>query len=135
MYLNGQPNLGVWLPQNKEDQGSLIGTLRLWSDASWSAPDSQRKSVSCGVIEANGCVLHSHCRRQSVIALSSAESEFYALSAVALEGRLAARILEFCGFVLKTYALTDISSAKSIAQREGVGKVRRLDARSLWLQA
>ncbi len=78
----------MWFLHNKKDQGTLIVNLRLWSDANWAAPDSQRKSVSCGVIQASGCVLHSHCRRQSVIALSSAESEFYALSAVALEGRL-----------------------------------------------
>ena len=80
-------------------------------------------------------MLHSHCRRQSVIALSSAESEFYALSAVALEGRLFARILEFLSFVVKSYALTDSSAAKCISQREGVGKVRHLDTRTLWLQA
>jgi hypothetical protein len=101
----------------------------------WVAPDSQRKSVSCGVIEASGCVLHSHSRRQSVISLSSAESEFCALSAVALEGRLFARILELFGFIVKSYALADSSAAKSIAQRDGVGKVRRLDTRALWLPA
>ena len=80
-------------------------------------------------------MLHSRCRRQSVIALSSAESEFYALSAVALEGRLFARILEFMGFIVKSYGLTDSSVAKGISQREGVGNVRPLDTRSLWLQA
>ena len=79
--------------------------------------------------------MHSYSRRKFVISISFAESEFYALSAVALEGRLSARILEFCGFVVRTYALTDISMAKSIAQREGVGKVRHLDTLSLWFQA
>ncbi len=67
-------------------------------------------------------MLHSYSRRQSVIPLSSAESEFYALSAVALEGRLFAGILEFFGFIAKSYALTDSSAAKGISQREGVGK-------------
>ena len=58
--LRGQPNLGAWLPRNKDDQSNLIVTLRLWSDANRAAsPDSLRKSVSCGVVEANGCVLHS----------------------------------------------------------------------------
>ncbi len=36
---------------------------------------------------------------------------------------------------MKSYALTDSGAAKSIAQREGVGKVRHLDTRALWLQA
>ena len=83
----------------------------------------------------SGCVLHAYSRRKSVISISSAESEFYALSAAALEGRLFARILEFVGFIVKSHALTDSSAAKSIAQREGVGKVRHLDTRALWLQA
>jgi hypothetical protein len=134
-YLEGQPNLGVWLPQSKKEKGRLIVKLRLWSDANRAAPDSQRKSVSCGVIEASGCVLHSYSRRQSVISLSSAESEFYVLSAVALEGRLFARILELFGSIVKSYALTDSSAAKGISQREGVGKVRHMDTRALWLQA
>ncbi len=123
------------LPQNKKDQGSLIATLRLWSDANWAAPDSQRKSVSCGVIEANGCVLHSYSRPQSVITLSSAESEFCCLSAVALEGRLFERSLSLIGFIVKSYALTDSSAAKGISQREGVGKVHHSDTRALWLKA
>ena len=50
-------------------------------------------------------------------------------------GRLFARILELVVLFAKSYALTDSSAAKSIAQREGVGKVRHLDTRALWLQA
>ena len=50
-------------------------------------------------------------------------------------GRLFSRLLEFCGFIVKTYALTDSSAAKAIATRAGVGQVRHLDTRSLWLQA
>ena len=79
-------------------------------------------------------MLHSYSRRQSFISISLAESEFYALSAVALEGCLFARVLEFCGFIVKTYVLTDSSSDKATSQREGVGKVSHLDTRSLWLQ-
>ena len=119
----------------QDGPGNLTVTLRLWSDTSRAAPDSQRKSVSCGVIEANGCLLHSYCRRQSVIALSNAESEFYALSAVALKGRLFARILEFVCLLVKSYALTDSSAARGIARREGVGEVRHLDTCALWPQA
>ena len=39
------------------------------------------------------------------------------------------------GFIVKSYALTDRSAAKGISQREGFGKVRHVDTRSLWLQA
>ena len=39
------------------------------------------------------------------------------------------------GFIVKSYALTDSSAAKSISQREGVGNVRHSDTRALWLHA
>ncbi len=39
------------------------------------------------------------------------------------------------GCIGTSYALTDSSAAKSIAQRAGVGKVRHLYTRALWLQA
>ena len=39
------------------------------------------------------------------------------------------------GFIVKSYALTDSSAAEGISQREGVGRVRHFDTRSLWLQA
>ena len=39
------------------------------------------------------------------------------------------------GFVVRSYALADSSAAKSISQREGVGKARHSETRALWLQA
>ncbi|CAK0865232.1 unnamed protein product [Prorocentrum cordatum] len=43
-------------------------------------------------------------------------------------------LLEFMGFTVATTLLTDSSAARGIAKREGVGKVRGLEARVLWLQ-
>ena len=109
--------------------------LKGWSDANWAAAESERRSVSCGVLQADECALCAYGRRQHVVATSSAESEFYALTAVAAETIFFKMILEFMGFSVVAVILTDSSAAKQIALREGVGKVRHLDTRSLWLKA
>lgn len=43
-------------------------------------------------------------------------------------------ILEACGLKLKIRVWTDSAAAKGIGHREGVGKVRHLEVRHLWLQ-
>ena len=50
-----------------------------WSDADWASAEMGRKSVSGGVIQWAGHVVKTRSKAQSLIALSSAESEFYAL--------------------------------------------------------
>ena len=131
-------NIGVRFPVSarrgpRGDRSPV--TLKGWSDANWASTETERKSVSCGVIQADGCVLYTFARRQSVIATSSAESEFYAMTATADETIFFfTKLLGFMGFKVEATILTDSSAAKQIGLREGVGKIRHLDTRSLWLQ-
>jgi len=73
-------------------------------------------------------------RRQSVVAISSGEAEFYGLSAAALEARYFRSVLEFLGFTVSCTVYTDSSAARGMCQRLGCGRIRHLDARALWLQ-
>ena len=66
---------------------------------------------------------------------SSTEAELYAASSVCFEGRLLKHFLEWCGFIVHYRLHVDSSSAKAIMARDGVGKVKHLDVRVLWLQA
>ena len=43
-------------------------------------------------------------------------------------------ILEWMGFKVMWRAFTDSSAARSMSQRLGVGKVRHMDVRALWVQ-
>ena len=71
---------------------------------------------------------------QTVVALSSGEAEYYGMvkgASVALG--LQAVLSDFdvhCGIVLKS----DASAAIAIASRRGLGKVRHIEVRQLWLQ-
>ena len=58
---------------------------------------------------------------QAIVALSSGEAEYHGMTKGACEGF--AVVLE-----------TDSSAAKGIASRKGVGKVKHLETRTLWVQ-
>ena len=67
--------------------------------------------------------------------LSSAEAEYYALTGAASEAlglQEATRFLT--GELVELKAFTDSSSARAIAARQGVGKIKHLATRMLWLQ-
>ena len=82
-----------------------------------------------------------HCVRtwsstQSAIALSSAEAEFYAMVDAALRAKWMVNILSELGVsVVSTVEVcTDSSAAKSFVSKRGLGKMRHLELRELWLQ-
>eukprot|EP00972_Heterocapsa_arctica_P018935 2796872-Heterocapsa_arctica.AAC.1 len=54
-----------------------MDAMRITSDRDWAKGAADRRSTSCGVIEVNGCLLYSFSRAQTVVALSSAEAEWY----------------------------------------------------------
>ena len=72
---------------------------------------------------------------QVLVALSSGEAEFYALVKGICEG-LGVRSLneDLGGARLKVLLKTDSSAAKGIACRRGVGRVKHLETRTLWVQ-
>ena len=83
--------------------------------------------------------LKAWCSTQGAIALSSAEAEYYSL----VEGVLRARGLQNIGKEIGMDSVgegvvvevgIDSSAAKSFASRRGVGKMRHMQVRWLWLQ-
>ena len=88
-----------------------------------------------GIFFADGVAVYCFARRQGVQSTSSGEAEVYGASTVAFDGRLLKHILEWCGFKVIYKLHVDSSAAKALMQRSGVGKVKHIDVRSLWLQA
>lgn len=77
-----------------------------------------------------GCLLYSSSRSQKVVALSSAESEVYASGAS--DSILLARVIAWLtGRRCHIHLYTDSSG---VLQRQGVGRLRHLSCRILWLQ-
>ena len=71
---------------------------------------------------------------QSVIALSSGESEYYGLVKGASQGIGMRAMLTELGVESKLVVQTDASAAKGIALRRGMGKHRHIDVNQLWGQ-
>ena len=80
-----------------------------------------------------------HCLKtwsstQATVALSSAEAELYALTKGASQGLGMMALLSDFGFTASVTVHTDASAAIGIVRRAGLGKLRHLNVRYLWVQ-
>ena len=74
---------------------------------------------------------------QGAVALSSAEAEFYAMVEGAQRGKWAVTVATELGVQLAGSGLvlhTDSEAAKSFVSRRGLGRMRHIEVRELWLQ-
>ena len=113
------------------------GGVQVFADSDWGGDRRSRKSTSGGAI-----LIGRHCVRtwsstQSAIALSSAEAEFYAMVDAVIRAKGMLNLLAELGLssispVAEVF--TDSSAAKSFVSKRGLGKMRHLELRELWLQ-
>ena len=121
--------------EKTEFMDKKIHLLEVFSDSDWAGDRTTRKSCSGSVFFLNGEYIFSYSRTQRSVTLSSAEAEYYALTGAASEAlglQEATRFLT--GELVELKAFTDSSSARAIAARQGVGKIKHLATRMLWLQ-
>ena len=110
--------------------------MEIFTDSDWASDRTSRRSVSCATIFLGGCLLYSCSRTQKLVSLSSAEAEVYACSSGTSDGILLCRLVEWMtGFKCSIHLHCDSSAARGIIQRQGVGRVRHLSCRVLWLQS
>ena len=120
----------VWVYRYQESPRELV----VYTDSDWAQDPKTRKSMS-GYVEMFGShMIETSCARQATVALSSGEAEYYALTRGVAAGRMSQQIWEIIGYKLPLVAKTDSSAGKGIAQRKGVGKLKHLEIRELWLQ-
>ena len=81
-----------------------------------------------------GCCIKSWSSTQSLIDLSSGESEYYGVVKGASVGLGVQAMLKDLGIELSLEILTDASAAKGIASRRGLGKTRHIHVHYLWVQ-
>ena len=103
-------------------------------DSNWAGCLKTRKSTTGMAMLFGDCLLRTISRTQSNIALSSAEAELYAMVHGGSEGLGAKAMGQYFGMQLKVHLMVLARAAIGIAQRKGLGKVRRLDVQSLWIQ-
>ena len=109
--------------------------LEVATDSDWSGNKSSRSSTSCGCIFLGGNWIYSYSRTQRNITLSSTESEYVALVSGASEGLLLRAVLaHLVGPAVEMKLYADNTSAVAIANKEGVGRIKHLDGKLLWVQ-
>ena len=106
-----------------------------YSDSDWAGDLKTRRSTSGSVVKWGSHTLLVKGSSRKVVALSSSESEYYAMTRTATLAEFVRGIFEFWGWKTRSTKLrVDSSSAKALSERRGVGQSRHIQAKYLWLQ-
>ena len=128
-YLKGYPRVvQVFKPQRQPKK------LDMYVDSDHAGDlDTRRSTVGSACLHGTHCIKHS-CNLLSIIGLSSAENEFYGISSGASSGLGIQALMHDMGIVADLVIHTDSSAAKSFCSRRGLGKMKHIQTRFLWVQ-
>ena len=87
-YLKGTRELNLYLTIHAlkpKDLNKTLKNVTEYYDADWAGEPVTRSSTSCTLCYIDQFLLTSECRGQGTVALSSGESELYALGALSAE--------------------------------------------------
>ena len=127
-YLEGRRRLIFDYPFQQASQ------VEIYSDTDWAGCVKTRRSTSGGCMMLGSHLIKSWSSTQSTISLSSGEAEFYGVvksTGIALGYQALMRDL---GVRLPVRVWTDSSASMGICGRQGLGKLRHIDTKSLWVQ-
>jgi hypothetical protein len=102
-------------------------------DSDW-AGGADRKSTSGGMVMLEGVGIKHWSRTQRSRAMSSGEAEYYALVTGCAEGLGVQALAEDMGHELDVRVWTDSNAGRSVASRRGLGKMRHVELKYLWVQ-
>ena len=71
---------------------------------------------------------------QGLVSLSSGEVEYYGLVTGCAEGLGAQALAEDMGYDVEVRVWTDSNAGRSVASRRGLGKMRHVELKHLWVQ-
>ena len=108
--------------------------LSTYTDSDWAGDKISRKSTSGGIAFRGTHCIKSWSSNQTIIALSSAEAELYALLKGACQTLGLKSMAADLGDEVQAGLWSDASAAIAISQRSGLGKLRRIQTQFLWLQ-
>ena len=130
-YLVGAKRL-VWKYTEKEDDAEDV-LVDVFVDSDW-ASGWQRKSTRGGMMTVDGVGVKHWSRTQKARALSVGEAEYYAMVTGCAEGLGLQALADDLGWKVMVRIWTDSSVAKAVASRRGLGKLRHVELKWLWVQ-
>ena len=128
-YLSGHGRL-----VQKFNNQDKITELTVWSDSDHAGCIRSRKSTSGTVIALGSSCIDARCKGQALIALSSAEAEFYGLISSASHGLGEQSMLKDWGICCPLVINMDATSGIAIGSRRGLGRVKHIDTSFFWIQ-
>jgi hypothetical protein len=111
--------------------------IRVFVDSDWAGCRRTRRSTSGGVMKVGRHVLKTWSCTQATIATSSGEAELLAMYEGATRGLGLRSVMEEMGLspcMSLCRICTDSSVAKSFVSTRGLGRMRHLEVKLLWLQ-
>ena len=110
------------------------GKIEVYSDTDWAGCMKSCKSTSGGCLMLGSHLLKSWSSTRGLVFLSSGDAEFYGVTKAAGIGLGFQSLLRDLGIDMALRVWTDSTATIGICGRRGLGKLRHIDTRSLWLQ-
>ncbi|CAI5705568.1 unnamed protein product [Peronospora effusa] len=120
------------------DEGNLIPVrITCFTDADFAGDRKDRKSVSAVVIMVNGATVRWHCKKQSAVAVSTAEAEFVAAAAGGQEVLGLKELFSELGLQVKTpivLAMDNQVAIKQIKNEASSASAKHVDVKLKFLR-
>ena len=128
-YLIGKPRVVNLFESQRESK-----VIKVFCDSDHAGCLLTRRSTTGLVITVGRHTIKTTSNLQSTIALSSGESEFYVLIKACAFGLSVQALYIDRGLEMDLVVASDSSAARGTASRRGLGKLRHVQTRYLWIQ-
>ena len=128
-YLIGKPRVLNLFESQRESK-----VIKVFCESDHAGCLLTRRSTTGLVITVGRHTIKTTSNVQSTIALSSGESEFYALVKACAFGLSVQALYRDWGLEMDLVVASDSSAARGTASRRGLGKLRHAQTRYLWIQ-
>ena len=128
-FLKGKPRVVITYRPQKFYKG-----IDVYVDSDHAGCLRTRKSTSGVMVMLGGHCVKGNAGLQSTISLSSGESEYYGIVKGAAIGLQIQSLLADWGYTSEVKVHTDSTAAKGTCSRRGLGKLRHVQTRYLWVQ-
>ena len=108
--------------------------LDVYGDSDWVGDEERKRSTTRFAEIFGGHLLDALSVTQSLVALSSAEAEFYACNRGTAGGLQTCHFLSEAGYKVVPRVWSDSSASRGIVRRTGSGRLRHLEIRHMWTQ-